>query len=282
MREPGIYYDIPNPAYHADKTAIGNSGLKLVMDCPALYFGQYLDPERPPTEDKESAAQLFGNMTHCALFEHAAFNHRYRIGPVVSNKNVKAWQDFKKECGDAGASAIDGTQYKIARQIRKQALALPDLKEALLHPHGRGEVSTYWRDPATGVLCKCRPDWVMPVGNDGVVLWDAKTFATGDAREFGRQVPRMRYHLQAAWYADGYAKATGKNVLAFVFIVIGDEWPHAINLVMLDDEAMRAGQLMYRGALDTYAECLKTGVWPGYAPGIKTITLPRWALEDAQ
>lgn len=281
MRAPGLYYDIPNAVYHGDKTAIGNSGLKEVLDCPALYWGQNLDPNRPAREEKESAAQLLGNMAHCVLFEHAAFAGRYRVGPNVHSKNLKVWQDFKKECEADGGSAIDSAQYATAMKIREQALAIPDLREALLHPEGRGEVSAFWRDDATDVLCKCRPDWVMPVREDAVVLFDGKTYATGDAQEFGRQVPRMNYHMQNAWYGDGYAKASGKNVLAFIFIAIGNDWPHPINLVMLDDEAIRAGQLKYRRGLDIYAECLRNGNWPGYAPGVKTINLPKWALEEA-
>lgn len=282
MRNPGIYYDIPIVEYHRDKTAIGNSGLKEVLDCPALYFGQNLDPERPTVgEERDTAAQLFGNMAHCVLFEHQHFNARYRVGPEVATKALKAWKDFAATLPE-GCDGIKPSQYASAKKIRQNALALPDLREALEHPGGRGEVSAYWRDERTGVLCKCRPDWVMPVRDDAVVLFDGKSYATGDTQEFGRQVPRMGYHLQAAWYGDGYARASGKNVLAFVFIVIGNEWPHPINLVMLDEDAIRAGQLMYRRGLDTYAECLRTGNWPGYAPGVKTITLPKWALEDIQ
>lgn len=279
--EPGIHFDIPIDVYHSDKRAIGNSGLKEILDCPALYFGQNLDATRPPADERDSAGQQFGNMAHCVLFEHDKFAARYRVGPDVHSKALKAWKDFAATLPE-GCEGIKPTQYASATKIREQALALPDLRETLLHPEGRGEVSAYWRDERTGVLCKCRPDWVMPAGDGGVVLFDAKTFSTGDTQEFGRQVPRMAYHLQAAWYGDGYARASGKNVLAFVFIVIGNEWPHPINLVMLDDEAIRTGQLMYRRALDIYAECLKTGTWPGYAPGIKTINLPKWALEMAE
>jgi exodeoxyribonuclease VIII len=281
MREPGIYYDIPIGTYHGEKFAIGNSGIKEVLDCPALYHGQNLDPQRPAMSEKESAAQLFGNLTHCSLFEPHALNTRYLVGPQVHSKSLKVWQDFKKECEAVGATPVDSAQLASAKKIRENAMALKELKEALLHPGGRGEVSAYWRDDRTGVLCKCRPDWVMPVNDNAVILWDGKTFSSGDASEFARQVPRMGYHIQASWYSDGYTRASGKQVLAFVFIVIGNEWPHPINLVVLDEDAMRTGALMYRRGLDTYAECLKTGIWPAYPPGIKTISLPRWATEEA-
>ena len=89
----------------------------------------------------------------------------------------------------------------------------------------------------------------------------------------------MGYDFQAAWYSDGYMKASGLQVLAFVFIVISDTWPHPVNSVQLGERSMRTGQMKYRRALDTYAECLKTGVWPGYPPGIKLVEIPNYAQE---
>lgn len=281
MREPGIYYDIPNAEYHSGTWAIGNSGLQLVADCPALYYGRYLDPQRPQAEEKESAAQLFGNMSHCVLFEHDRFASRYRVGPDVHSKNLKVWQEFKKDCEADGASAIDSGQYKSAQRVRQSALSDKELREALEHPHGRGEVSAYWRDERTGVLCKCRPDWVMPVGDKACVLFDAKTFSTGSADEFARQAARMGYDFQAAFYTDGFGRASGLNVLAFIHIVIANEWPHPVNLVQLGERSISTGRLKYRRALDTYAECVKTNQWPGYAPGIKLVEMPNYALEEA-
>lgn len=276
---PNIIYDMPIDTYHADKSAIGSSGLKEVLDCPALYYGQNLDPRRPSKEERDSAAQVFGNLAHCVLFEYGAFFDRYKVGPEVSSRNVKAWQEFKKECEAVGAVAIDSAQYESAMRIRESALAVPDLKDALLHPDSKGEVSAYWTDEQTGARCKCRPDLVMPAGDDAVVLFDGKTFATGDVSEFGRQVPRMNYHLQDAFYTDGYEIASGKRVLDFIFIIIGNQWPHPVNLATLDAEGLSAGRAKYRHALNVYGQCLRTNEWPGYAPGIKTIYMPKWALE---
>jgi exodeoxyribonuclease VIII len=281
MDEPGLFYDIPIEKYHASKKAIGSSGIKEVLDCPALYFGQNLDPERPQEEKPDTTSQVFGNLAHCALFEPAVLNDRYRVGPDVHSKNLKVWQEFKKECESCGCIPIDSKQYKAAKKIRQSALLLPELKEALEHPGGRGETSAYWRDERTGVLCKCRPDWTMPVGDKACILWDGKTYATGNTEEFARQVPRMGYDIQNAWYADGFSQASGLLVLAFIFIVIGNEWPHPVNLCVLDEAAIASGARKYRRGLDTYAECVKTGNWPGYAPGIKTISLAPWALEEA-
>lgn len=280
---PCIIEGMPNEQYHdyARTRAVGNSGLQLMLDCPALFHGQYIDPLRPKKEDKETPGRLFGNMVHCVLFEHDAFARRYRVGPEVHSKNLKVWQDFKKECEASAASAIDSAQYASAMKVRENAMAIPDLREALLHPGGRGEASIFAKDPRMGVLCKIRPDWDMPLGDKRAVLWDAKSFATGDADEFARQAARMGYDFQAAFYTDFYTAGTGKDVAAFIHIVIADEWPHPINLVQLGERSIKSGRAKYRRALDIYAECLRTGVWPGYAPGIKLVEMPNYALEEA-
>jgi hypothetical protein len=279
MREPGIYYDISNEEYHAGTWAVGNTGLQLVQDCPALYHGQYLDAERPQEEDKESAAQRFGNIAHCALFEFAAYNSRYVVGPDV-HKSTNAWKDFVRGLAP-GCEPCTSKERMAGLRIRQSALAIPDLRDALLHPGGRGEVSAYWRDDSTGVMLKVRPDWDMPVGDKACILFDAKTFATGDADEFARQAARMNYDFQAAFYSDVYGRVCGRQVLAFVHIVISNKWPHPVNLVQLGERSINTGRLKYRRALDTYAECLRTGEWPGYAPGIKLVDIPEYAMEAA-
>jgi hypothetical protein len=275
---PGIYYGMPNADYHATVEAIGNSGLKAVLQSPAYYFGQYLDPDCPPESERETAGRRFGNMVHCVLFEREAFDTRYRVGPAVNSKAVKAWKDFAATLDD-GVTALTPEEYVCALKVRESVLSIPDMASAL--SSGAGEVSAFWRDPATGVLCKCRPDWVHPVGDDAVILIDGKTYASAAEAEFARQVAKMAYHLQAAWYTDGYQIASGKRVLAFIFLAIADEYPHLANPMMLDEDSIAVGRRMYRRALDTYAECTRTGSWPGHGNDVKLIALPKWAMESA-
>lgn len=276
MREPGIYHGIPIEEYHGDPTSVSKSGLDDICRSPLFYYGTHLDPERP-RERKETAAQLTGNLCHCAILEPDQFNKRYRVGPSVANKNLKVWQDFKKECEAAGETAIDSEQYDMAMQMRHQALTLPDAAQALAS--GRPEVSAYWRDPETGVLCRCRPDWTHDANAESDILLDVKSYDDASEAEFARQVARMNYFGQDAYYRDGYALASGRRVAAFLFVAVETKWPHVANLMMLDDDGVAAGRRWYRRALNTYAECLKADTWPGYAPGVKLISLPQWVLN---
>jgi hypothetical protein len=278
MRAPGIYYDISNEEYHADRSAIGNSGLKAVGRSLAYFHGQYLDARKPPTDDTEKPAQLFGNMVHCALFEHASYNARYRVGPEV-NKNTNIWKDFKKECEATGCQPVDAQSYECGLLARESALRNPDIRAAL--SAGVGESTVYAQDPKhPHVRRKVRPDWVHPVNSQEVILLDGKTYKSADPDDFARQVHSMDYDQQDAFYSDTYELASSLRVLAFVFIVIENTYPYVTAQMQLDDEARRNGRLKYTRRIDAYAEALKTNEWPGVGHGLKTITLPRYALLE--
>jgi exodeoxyribonuclease VIII len=161
-----------------------------------------------------------------------------------------------------------------ARAQAAAVRAVPDL--AALLAEGYGEASCFWIDEETGELCKCRPDWTNPAG-DGVILVDGKTCRDASPEGFGRAVWNMGYHLQAAWYADGFEKATGQHVHGFVFAAVESDWPHVAMPYMLGDDVLAAARRENRRLLNRYAECKRTGTWPGYGSAVQLINLPKWA-----
>ena len=266
----GLVYDLPNDVYHAS-AGISYSGLRNFSRSPAHYFGLHLDPRRPPQEAK--GGQLEGTLAHCAILEPQEVKNRYAIGPTV-NRNTKVWKEFVE--ANPTKVCIQLEQYQTAINQANSVRAIPDV--ARLFSAGMPEVSAYWIDNATGELCRCRPDWVHPVGDRGVILVDVKTYSDASPREFSRQVARKGYHGQAAWYSDGYQAASGLTVLGFVFVAVESEWPHASSAVMLDDEGMAKGRADNCALLQGYAECRAANNWPSYSPSIELITLPAWAL----
>ncbi len=272
--QQGVYPGLTNDAYHASP-GISNSGLALVDRSPWLYYSRTQNPKRPP--ETEKPGQLEGQLLHCALLEPDQFDKRYVLGPTF-NRNTNKWKDWVAHNTKDGRYPIQGDQYEAAMAQAESARAIRDVADAVAK--GDREVSAYWNDPVTGVLCRCRPDFVHEAER-GVVLLDAKTYSDADPWEFARQAARKGYHRQAAYYSDGYAIASGRPVLAFVFVVIETEWPYAASAVMLDDASMAAGRNLYRRNLSRYAECLKTNTWPSYSSAIELVSLPQYALEEA-
>lgn len=51
-------------------------------------------------------------------------------------------------------------------------------------------------------------------------------------------------------------------------------------MVEMDFEYELIGQEKVRQALETYAECMATGIWPGYAPTIKALSPPAYYVQQ--
>lgn len=260
-------------AYHRGP-GISKTGLDHVARSPALFYALHLDPARPA--EKERAGQLEGQLAHCAILEPAEFDKRYAVGPDVS-RATKAWKEWEASL-PAGVIAIKPDQRETALRQAESVRRLPDVAEALAA--GRPEVSAYWIDPDTGVLCRCRPDWVHPAGDNGVILLDVKTYSDASPAEFARQIARKRYHVQDAFYSEGFGRAAGVDVLGFVFVAVETEWPFAASAVMLDEPGRDVGRIQYRRDLDTYSRCLAANDWPGYGAAIHQVSLPAWASKD--
>ena len=85
----------------------------------------------------------------------------------------------------------------------------PRAKEILAE--GKAEQSIFHIDETTGELVKIRPDWMV---EDLVV--DVKTAVSADQEEFSKHCYNYRYFVQAPFYMDVAAAATGQHLTTFV------------------------------------------------------------------
>ncbi|ACR29198.1 PD-(D/E)XK nuclease-like domain-containing protein [Burkholderia glumae] len=267
-----LEYNLSIEAYHA-MAPVSKSQLDDIDVSPFHFYARHRDPNRPARETK--SGQLEGQLAHCAILEPDEFGKRYVIGPSV-RRNTKVWTEFVEAHPDR--IAIQQDQADVAWRQSDSVRALPDVRDAL--SRGHAEVSAFWTDPETGVECRCRPDFAHDLDNTSVVLLDVKTFSSADPDEFRRQAARKRYHVQAAYYTDGYAAASGLDVAAFIFVAVETEWPYAASAVMLDQISLEQGRADYRRNLATYARCSAANEWPGYSRDISLISLPQWAFQD--
>lgn len=268
----GLVHDMPAEQYHAIQ-ALSAGGLKRLAQTPAHFYGLQLDPNRPDSEP--TPAMRNGTLTHCALFEPEALAARYVAKPAGLDGRTKEGKAWLALIGTEGREIVDAAQLAAALAQAAAVRRLPDV--AALLSDGRGEVSAFWIDDETGELSKCRPDWVSPAGDDGVILVDGKTCQDASPDGFSRAIWNFRYDLQAAHYSTGYEIASGKRVHGFVFAAVESAWPHAAAAYMLDDLVLDRARAECRRLTELYAECRRTNTWPGYPTAIQPIGLPRWA-----
>lgn len=245
--------------------AAHKSAFDKINKSPAHYKYE-LDNPQEPTE-----AMIFGSTFHDSLLLPTEFDKRYVGAPKF---------DKRTTVGKAAAAAFE------AANIGKQMVSPDDMEtmrgmtasiknhaEAMRHlTAGTSELSCYWLDEETQVMCKCRPDLLL----DGGTIVDIKTTNDASLEEFQRSVAKYRYHVQAAFYLDGIKKFHAVD--SFVFIAVEKKPPYAVAVYVLDEASIDKGREEYRRNLNTYAECIKTGVWPAYPDELQILNLPHWAF----
>jgi PDDEXK-like domain of unknown function (DUF3799) len=270
---PCVLHGIENQAYHTGP-GLSHSGVKRIRTKTPYHFHALNQPhDAPPSAP--SPQMMNGTLVHCALLEPAAFDARYVVATEGADKRSKAYREFV---------AANPDREVITSLQRDQAFAQADAlrrvpRIAELMKTGGPERSVYWRDPATQVLCKCRPDWVSEGWGDGgqaVMLLDVKTTADASRDAFRKSIGNFGYHTQADWYCSGYAMATGREVLGMVFAVVESEYPHACAVYMLSDTALLKAREENREALNRFAECEAANDWPSYPSEIQVLDLMPW------
>ncbi|HDB9959436.1 TPA: exodeoxyribonuclease VIII [Escherichia coli] len=269
--EPGIYYGISNENYHAGP-GVSKSQLDDIADTPALYLWRKNDP----VDTTKTKTLDLGTAFHCRVLEPEEFSNRFIVAPEFNRRTTAGKEEekaFLMECASTGKTVITAEEGRKIELMYQSVMALP-LGQWLVESAGHAESSIYWEDPETGILCRCRPDKIIPEFH---WIMDVKT--TADIQRFKTAYYDYRYHVQDAFYSDGYEAQFGV-LPTFVFLVASTTVEcgrYPVEIFMMGEEAKLAGQQEYHRNLRTLADCLNTDEWPA----IKTLSLPRWAKEYA-
>jgi hypothetical protein len=262
---PGIYTDIPEDVYHASE-GVSNSLLSKMHRSPAHALVAMTEPDSGDTK-----ARVFGRLYHQAALEPAKLKS-WAIKPAdmsFATKEGKAWRE-----ANAGREIVPHEDYEaIQRMVDK----LHSHKQAslLLRLKSRKEVSVYAKDDETGLTLRSRFD-LMP---EEPVLFDLKSIQDARPHSWMRDCAKFRYHVQAAFYVDMKSRV-GLASQDFVFIAQEKDAPFNVMTYQVSGLTMTKGRSEYRRLLNQFAECKKTGEWPGYSDKMEPFDIPLWALAD--
>jgi exodeoxyribonuclease VIII len=248
--------------------------------------------------DTSSTAQAadFEGMTGTELKEHLNTLNKERHGLLSTSGtmdqlatmlraegiDVKLWKDAKAEwmANNGHRTVLEPEAWDQLMSMRDAVMAHPKAR-AILDMEGVAERSVYWLDKATGVLCRCRPDWW--VRKRGIIL-DVKTTEDASPEGFGKSIANWSYDTQDAFYTDG-CEAIGEPLRAFLFLAVEksarvvDGKPLGVGVYQLDDAGRDVGRAKYREDLAVYAQCQATGIWPCYGDNVQAISLPQWHVS---
>ncbi len=256
------------------------------MDLGSLAHGAILEPAR--FERDYIAMEHWLTTDGAGIHAHAAFlavrRARLAKGEVastgekidrVTSEGKALWRDF--EHANAGKTVVSVEDYARLRGMIA-AVQAHQTAAALIYGQGASEVTGAWLH--NGVACKSRADRLAHAWG---YLVDVDLKTTADAARFERTAASLGYHGQAAmrlagWRAIAAAKGT-EPPSRFIHVVIETEPPHGVRVVELKPASIAAGAEMFERAVTRWAECARSGVWPGYPDGgAEPVDLPRWAL----
>ena len=261
-----------NAEYHALTSVVSKSHLDLVARSPLHYWARYVDPKR--VEPEPTAAMLLGTAVHTHILELPEWDARYIAAPEGIDRRYKAgkdaWAAFEAE--STGRTVISRADAELVMAMGRAVHGHPAAAYLLGLP-GKAETTWMWTDEATGLECKCRPDWLV---DDGSMIVDLKTTEDASPAGFAKSIANFRYHVQASWYLDGLERATGRRPEQFIFICVEKKAPHAVAVYAADAEMVAAGQVTAARDMLLLAECRDADYWPAYSDQIETISLPPW------
>lgn len=264
MTTPTIRHDLTNAEYHASP-AISKSGLDLIRKAPALYRWRRDNPKEP------TPAMRLGTLTHTAVLEPWRLDENIMVAPKIDRRTSAGkaeWEAFL--IASEGKELVELDELEKLYAIRDSVRSHPAAAKALGMIR-EVESSIFWQ--IGDVDCRCRPDGITTNG----VIVDLKTTKDASPDGFAKSIAGYRYHVQAAYYSDGYEAAFGSPPRGFVFIAVETEPPYLVAVYVASEVMVIRGRADYLADLETFRRCRDADEWPGYSAAPLTIDLPKWA-----
>jgi hypothetical protein len=270
---------VDNEDYHRGP-GVSCSGLIEIRRTPAHFLQWKLHPPG------QTPALVLGSGIHTAALEPEKFDERFAVKPDCDRRTKEGKEVYAKfEETLNGRAIVTADQVETITGIRAAVYSNENAALLLDTPHK--ELTFYWKDQETGVLCRCKPDAICRGG----FLLDLKTTEDASGLEFRRKVENYSYDMQIAMALAGVREALSqsgrleecKDMVCDipVFLAVEKEEPYLMALYTLPTAWLERGFAKFRRALCIYAECQRTGVYPGYPTEITTLEEPAWAAKES-
>lgn len=269
---PG-YHRMTAEAYHADpapQPSLSSSIARILLS-ESPYKAWYSHPRlNPAYQERHEDKFDMGTASHAMLLE----NDASRIVTVEADDwRTKAAKEAREAARAAGKTALLARHHAAVSKmvdVAKAFIAQSEIAE--YWSQAESEVTATWQE--NGVWLRCRFD---RLANDRRCIMDYKS--TGDAapEPFSRQLVRMGYHFQDAFYRRA-VRALGGKEPSFVFLVQSVEAPHECSLHGCDPALREIADLEVQTAIDQWRQCLTSNKWPSHGGRIHWAIPTNWQM----
>jgi PDDEXK-like domain of unknown function (DUF3799) len=266
----GFYPDLSNEAYHGGP---GLSASEMSWMSQSLEYYRWRK-DHPPAKTRD---MTLGSVTHLVL------EARLRGKPEMITEQVMVFSDAgpqSKAFKDVQAKnpekyVVTQEDFDLARRMIDAVLEKSEV--AAWFTQGVSEPSIFAEHPETGVLMKCRPDYLSL---DRGLSINFKTTTDASEEGFLRSVKMGRFDWQSAWYLEVLRLHFNRNFDEIHVVVEknADE-PCLVQIYTIADEELEFARMQYTRLLPRYLKAMETGIWPGASLSVKSITLPPWSRK---
>lgn len=197
-----------------------------------------------------------GTAFHWAALEPKRFLDQV-VADLPVSKNSKKYQAWKMD--QIEKLIIKGEDIENVQKMVKVMFEKESVKKYL--SDGYPEKRIIWFEEEFGIWCKGGIDWIR---KDGQVLVDLKKTQVASRYAFEMAIRRYEYYPQAAHYMRGFEKIMGLRPKEWVWIASEQQAPHECNVFVGDPMEIENASDNLDYWYDRFAECQKTGEWPGY------------------
>lgn len=182
--KPGIYFNLPNEAYH-DDPALSHSGMtKVLVSWPDFWLSSCFNPERK--KNKSTDAMEFGQRSGMLLLQPKVFHQTYNTHGKSSPTSKGTW-----------LSSIEW------QRLTESVDAVMEVPIGAKHfRDGYAEVTIVWQDPGSGVMLRARIDYLRTFG-----CIDFKRVSDVNNNTIGRAVKAQGLDIQNFLYLEAVKAA---------------------------------------------------------------------------
>lgn len=272
----GIVLNLPDDKYHAHP-ALSSSGIRLLLP---EYKGSPKKFQWERTHKKTSMSFDVGHAVHTKVLGVGAgivlypHEHLTPSGNPSTKKETVAWEVEQRSAGFTVVSPDDAAKVEA---ISEAVLAHPTARP-LFEVCDMREASVFAE--IDGVPVRARFDALSDETRNGTYAVDLKTADDATPNGFTRSVHKYGYPVQHAHYDDVHAAATGRHIDEFWLVAVEKTGPFEVGVYQIEPYWVEIGKKKAAAARAIFAECTRTGVWPGYDPKPQTLTAPAWAVIE--
>ena len=287
------FYNLPESVYRP-APGCNWSSIKRIQKTPKTYRWFADNPSG------DSPARKLGRLFHTEVLEPDLVHEQYAVRPHIYeakgkkkddpmqekpwNMNATFCKEWVAEMEEKGFEIIKPADAELVNGMREALWELADAR-AIMEDADGYEISAFWTDEETGLLCKCKLD-ILKNGQIG----DLKKTAAGDSPsgswdKWCSTVRNYKYHGQAAFYRNG-VNAVYKHlgldlpeIPMFQWLVVEDARPYDTAIYSIYDtpeansyQFFVWGRDLCRFLLSQVQLWQKHKSWPSYNVGPSGMT----------